>query len=204
MEGVGRHKVSLHALDELSWDAPALFRRFNAVSDLALELNPPTGFTPDDQLPDTSIGDDGLELIAALCPNLERLKISGCREISNHVVGILATNCCGLRQIFFECCHFGFEGISAVLAHCPLLEEISVACLNCMPADIVVPPRGAPSLKVICLIYVHWNGPPFMPLVAASPNLRIVRLSQCYGDWGSLLEEILPECEGLWNSDSRK
>ncbi|CAA6661396.1 unnamed protein product [Spirodela intermedia] len=145
-EGCICHDSTLLTPPQLLLVASALSQRFDAMN---------------------SIGDEAVALISARCPNLVRLKLGACRQISYR--GILS--CVD--------CNFGTKGISAMLAHCPLLEEISVMLLEDCTDDIVVSPWSAPSLKVIPLIWFHVEC--IFPLVAGFPNLHILRLSNVLG-----------------------
>lgn len=186
VEGRNRHRLCLAAPAQLLQVASALFKRFDAVSDLSLEW---ALWMMD------SIGDEAASLISARCPNLVRLKLGACRQISYRGMATLAKNCSRLRQLFCVECNFGTKGISAVLAHCPLLENLSVMMLEDATDDIVVPLGGAPSLKSISLSWL--NVECFFPLVTGSPNLRVLRLCETFGDFGSLVEELPQLVRGL-------
>ncbi|CAA6672588.1 unnamed protein product [Spirodela intermedia] len=120
IEGQSRHRISLDARAVLLEAIPRLFSRFDAVTKLALKC----------ERRSDSIGDEGLALISARCPNLTRLKIRACREVSEEGMTSLAKNCPRLRKLSCGSCTFGSRGINAVLAHCPLLEELSIKRLR--------------------------------------------------------------------------
>ncbi|CAA7397763.1 unnamed protein product [Spirodela intermedia] len=162
-EGCIRHDSTLLTPPQLLLVAFALSQRFDAMN---------------------SIGDEAVALISARCPNLVRLKLGACRQISYRGMVTLAKNCSRFRQLSCVDCNFGTKGISAMLAHCPLLEEISVMLLEDCTDDIVVSPWSAPSLKVISLIWFHVEC--IFPLVI-----------ECLGNWDSLLEELPQRVRGL-------
>ncbi|MQM20788.1 hypothetical protein Taro_053817 [Colocasia esculenta] len=193
VEGQSRHRLSLDARAVLLEAVPALFARFDSVSKLALKC---------DRRSD-SIGDEGLALISARCPGLTRLKLRACREVTDTGMTTLAKNCLRLRKLSCGSCTFGSKGINAVLAHCPLLEELSVKRLRGLTDE----PVGGPSvfaasgaalsaLRTICLKELY-NGQCFGPLIAGSPNLRTLKLFRCSGDWDKLFQEIPDHVPGL-------
>lgn len=179
-EGRSRHRLCLLAPAEVLVLPSALFDRFNAVSDLTLNS----------RRSKDHIGDEAVALISARCPSLVRLELSECRRISYNGMLTVAKNCSSLRELCCVGCNFGTKGVSAVLSHCPLLQVISIKRLRNCTIDIVIPSEGAPSLIVISLEDLHCDGKRFVPLVAASPNLRVLKVSGCPGDWSSLLEAL--------------
>lgn len=186
IEGQSRHRISLDARAVLLEAIPALFRRFDAVTKLALKC----------ERRSDSIGDEGLALISARCPNLTRLKIRACREVSEEGMTSLAKNCPRLRKLSCGSCTFGSRGINAVLAHCPLLEELSIKRLRGVTDEPVGGSGVFSSLKTICLKELY-NGHCFGPLISASPNLRTLKLFRCSGDWDKLFEELPDLVPGL-------
>ncbi|PKA63559.1 F-box protein [Apostasia shenzhenica] len=191
VEGQNRHRLSLDARAALLEFAPALFARFDAISKLALKC---------DRRAD-SIGDGSLELIGRSCPNLTRLKLRACRELTETGMAALAKHCSNLRKLSCGSCTFGARGIEAVLRGCPLLEELSIKRLRGLTdaaseIDGVAPYVAASSLRSICLKELY-NGQCFSPIIAGSPNLRTLKLFRCAGDWDRLLEEVSERVLGL-------
>uniref|UniRef100_A0A1D1Y6R0 F-box protein At1g47056 n=1 Tax=Anthurium amnicola TaxID=1678845 RepID=A0A1D1Y6R0_9ARAE len=181
VDGQSRHRLSLEARAALLQSAPALFARFDAVSKLALKCHRGSD----------SIGDEALALISSRCPNLVRLKLRACREVSEAGMAALAKNCPRLSKLSCGSCNFGSKGINAVLSHCSHLEELSVKRLRGLIDDPVGGPSlsAASPLRSICLKELY-NGQTFVPLIAASRGLRTLKLFRCSGDWDKLLEEI--------------
>ncbi|KAI6689064.1 hypothetical protein NL676_025892 [Syzygium grande] len=124
IEGQSRHRLALNAQSELLESVPALFARFDAVTKLALKCDRKS----------LSIGDDALVLISLKCRKLTRLKLRGCRELTDTGIAVFASNCRGLRKLSCGSCAFGAKGMNAVIDHCASLEELSVKRLR-SPAD---------------------------------------------------------------------
>ncbi|KAK8939345.1 F-box protein SKIP2 [Platanthera guangdongensis] len=182
VDGQNRHRISIDARAALLDAVPSLFTRFDAISKLALKCDRRA----------ESIGDDALALISERCPNLTRLKLRACRELTEVGMAALAKHCPNLRKLSCGSCTFGVRGIEAVLRGCPLLEELSIKRLRGLNEaaghgdNILVP---SSSLRSICLKELY-NGQCFIPVIASSPNLRTLKLFRCAGEWDCLLEEV--------------
>ncbi|CBI33774.3 unnamed protein product, partial [Vitis vinifera] len=122
VEGRSRHRLSLNAQSEIIPLIPCIFFRFDSVSKLTLKCDRRS----------ISISDDALILISNLSKNLTRLKLRGCRELTDVGMAALAKNCKGLKKLSCGSCTFGTKGINAVLDHCSALEELSVKRLRGM------------------------------------------------------------------------
>lgn len=90
--------------------------------------------------------------------------------------------------------------MNAFLEHCSSLEKLSVNVL-CGTADGAVPdPVGpgaaASSLKSVSLKGLYY-GQRFGPLIAASKNLKILKIKRCIGDWDGILQTIARENNNL-------
>ena len=181
VDGQSRHRLSLNAQEELLEIVPSLFVRFDSVTKLALRCDRRS----------TSINDDALILISLRCSNLTRLKLRGCREITEVGMAGLAKNCKALKKLSCGSCMFGAKGVNAVLDHCMVLEELSVKRLRGFHegAEVVGPCAAASSLKSICLKELV-NGQSFAPLIVGSKKLRNLKLIRCLGDWDKILETI--------------
>lgn len=213
MEGQSRHRLSLNAQSEISSLIPVIFSRFDSVTKLALRCDRRS----------ISIGDDALVLISLRCRNLTRLKLRGCRGLSDLGVAAFAQNCKSLRKLSCGSCVFGAKGLNAVLEHCVLLEEISIKRLrginngnpNPNPtsgdnnhndygsgsgdgdgAEPIGPGLAAKSLKSICLKELY-NGQLFGPLIVGCKNLRTLKLIRCLGEWDRVLEMMANSNNGL-------
>ncbi|KAF8410117.1 hypothetical protein HHK36_002639 [Tetracentron sinense] len=190
VEGQSRHRLSLNAQSDLLPFIPDLFSRFDAVTKLALKCDRRS----------VSIGDHALVLISLRCPNLTRLKLRACRELTDAGMGAFAKNCKGLKKLSCGSCTFGAKGMNAVLDHCSALEELSVKRLRGITDGPTAQPIGpgvaASSLKSICLKELY-NGQCFGQLIIASKNLKTLKLFRCSGDWDELLELTADRVTGL-------
>ncbi|KAL6993796.1 putative VIER F-box protein 2 [Sarracenia purpurea var. burkii] len=184
VEGQSRHRLALNAQSELRPLIPTLFSRFDAVTKLALRCDRRS----------VSIDDEALILISLRCRKLTRLKLRGCRELTDVGMSAFAKNCKGLKKFSCGSCMFGVKGMNALLDHCSSLEELSVKRLRGIndgvaAADPIGPGVAASSLKTICLKEL-FNGQCFGPLIIGAKNLRTLKLLHCLGDWDRLLEMI--------------
>ncbi|CAL5324614.1 unnamed protein product [Camellia sinensis] len=188
VEGQSRHRLSLNAQADLLPLIPSLFSRFDAVTKLALRCDRRS----------VSLDDDALILISLRCVNLTRLKLRGCRELTDLGMAVFAKNCKGLKKFSCGSCMFGVKGMNAVLDHCSSLEELSVKRLRgindgggvaAIAAEPIGPGVAASSLKTICLKELY-NGQCFGPLIVGAKNLKTLKLLRCLGDWDRLLEMI--------------
>ncbi|KAK1423417.1 hypothetical protein QVD17_18720 [Tagetes erecta] len=186
VEGQSRHRLALNAHSDLVPFIPSLFTRFDSVTKLALRCDRRS----------ISIGDDGLILISIRCPNLTRLKLRGCREITELGMSTLGKNCKSLKKFSCGSCMFGVKGINAFLVSCCSLEELSVKRLRDVTDGGAAEPIGmngigsaASSLKSICLKELY-NGQLFGPLITGAKKLKTLKLLRCLGDWDRLLEAV--------------
>ncbi|KAK9284647.1 hypothetical protein L1049_023823 [Liquidambar formosana] len=184
VEGQSRQRLSLNAQSEILPQLPSLFSRFDSVTKLALRCDRSS----------VSIDDDSLILISIRCSNLIRLKLRGCRELTDVGMATFAKNCKGLKKFSCGSCTFGAKGMNAVLDHCSSLEELSVKRLRGIndittAAEQIGPGVAAASLKTISLKELY-NGQSFGPLIIGSKKLKTLKLFRCLGDWDKVLEMI--------------
>ncbi|MBA0824440.1 hypothetical protein Goarm_021113 [Gossypium armourianum] len=181
VDGWSRHRLSLNAQSEIVSSLPSLFTRFDSVTKLALRCSRKS----------ISLTDDALLTISIRCRNLTRLKLRGCREITDEGMSTFAKNSKKLRKLSCGSCMFGAKALNAVLDHCANLEELSVKRLRGIHdgAEPIGPGAAASSLKMICLKELV-NGQSFAPLVLGSKNLKTVKIIHCLGDWDSVLQLI--------------
>ncbi|KAE9613046.1 hypothetical protein Lal_00027650 [Lupinus albus] len=189
VDGQTRHRLSLNAKSGLLDFVPFLFNRFDSVTKLALRCDRKS----------TSINDDALILISLRCKNLTRLKLRGCREITETGMAGIGDNCKVLKKLSFSSCMFGAKGINAVIGRFRVLEELSVKRLRGAhdSADFVdFSGAGTSSLKSITLKELV-NGQSFAPLVIGSKKLRTLKVISCLGDWDETLKAIGCSNNGL-------
>ncbi|KAL1564180.1 putative VIER F-box protein 2 [Salvia divinorum] len=183
VDGQSRHRLALNAAAQVAPHLASIFTRFDSVTKLALRCDRKS----------VSIDDDALALISLRCHNLTRLKLRGCREISDVGMLALATNCKSLRKFSCGSCMFGAKGMNALLDNCSSLEELSVKRLRGIndgfAAEPIGPGAAAASLKSITLKELY-NGQCFGPLIVGSKNLKTLKILRCLGDWDRMLESI--------------
>ncbi|XP_052204668.1 F-box protein At1g47056-like [Diospyros lotus] len=181
VEGESRRRLALNARAELLPQIPSLFSRFDAVAKLALRCDRRS----------VSLDDDALILISLRCRNLTRLKLRGCRQVTDVGMAGFAKNCKGLKKFSCGSCIFGVKGMNALLDHCSALEELSVKRLRGINDGVepIGPGVAASSLKSICLKELY-NGQCFGPLIVGAKNLKALKLLRCLGDWDRLLEMV--------------
>ncbi|XP_031253609.1 F-box protein SKIP2 [Pistacia vera] len=182
VDGVSRYRLSLNAHSEILSSLQSIFTRFDSVTKLALRCDRKS----------ISINDDAFVLISIRCQNLTRLKLRGCREITDHGITTFAQNCKTLKKLSCGSCTFGAKGINSVLDHCTLLEELSIKRLRGIRDGIQLIGPGASaasSLKSICLKELV-NGQCFEPLVIGAKNLKTLKIIRCLGDWDNVLDII--------------
>ncbi|KAK7310802.1 hypothetical protein RJT34_08537 [Clitoria ternatea] len=181
IEGQSRHRLSLNAQSDLFPVIPSLFSRFDSVTKLALKCDRRS----------VSIRDDALVLISERCPNLTRLKLRACRELTDAGMEGFAKNCKGLKKLSCGSCTFGSKGMNAVLDNCAALEELSVKRLRGITdpsaADPIGPGVAAASLRTVCLKELY-NGQCFGTLILGAKTLKTLKLFRCSGDWDRLFQ----------------
>ncbi|XP_061340001.1 F-box protein SKIP2-like [Gastrolobium bilobum] len=185
VDGESRHRLSLNAQAEVLDFVPSLFARFDSVTKLALRCDRRS----------TSINDDALILISLRCKSLVRLKLRGCREVTEIGMAGLGKNCKNLKKLSCGSCTFGAKGVYAAIDHCTVLEELSVKRLRGVEDGVTelmgpaVASSSSSSLKSICLKELV-NGQSFAPLIIGSKKLRTLKLIRCLGDWDMTLEMV--------------
>lgn len=181
VDGWSRHRLSLKAQSDIDVSLPSLFTRFDSVTKLALRCSRKS----------ISLTDEALVTISIHCKNLTRLKLRGCREITDEGMSAFAPNSKNLRKLSCGSCMFGAKALNAVLDYCKNLEELSVKRLRGIHdgAEPIGPGSAASSLKMICLKELV-NGQSFEPLVVGSKYLKTLKIIHCLGDWDRILQLI--------------
>ncbi|CAI8611145.1 unnamed protein product [Vicia faba] len=189
VEGESRQRLSLNAEAKLLDFVLSLFARFDSVSKLALRCNRKS----------ISVNDDAMILISLRCKNLTRLKLRGCKEITEIGMLGLARNCKNLKKLSIVSCLFGVKGVHAVVYNSDVIEELSVKRLRGDNDNVNVNDaesesvygngNGGSSLKSICLKELG-SGQSFMPLIVGSKKLQTLKLIGCVGNWDSTLVTV--------------
>ncbi|XP_010426552.1 PREDICTED: F-box/LRR-repeat protein 16 [Camelina sativa] len=177
VDGQNRHRLSLDAKAEILPFLPCMFDRFDSVTKLALRCDRRS----------FSLSDEALVMISVRCSNLTRVKLRGCREITDLGMDSFARNCKNLRKLSCGSCNFGAKGLNAMLEHCKVLEELSVKRIRGIH-ELAEPIKLSlsSSLRSICLKELV-NGQVFESLVATR-TLKKLRIFRCLGNWDSVLE----------------
>ncbi|KAL0729995.1 hypothetical protein Bca4012_026088 [Brassica carinata] len=177
IDGQNRHRLSLAAKAEILPFLPSIFTRFDSVTKLALRCDRNS----------FSISDEGFAMVSARCSNLTRVKLRGCREITDLGMESFARNCKSLKKLSCGSCDFGARGLNAVLEHCKVLEELSVKSIRGIHETAeAVRLHSSSSLRYICLKELV-NGQVFESLVA-SRTLKKLRIICCLGNWDKVLQ----------------
>ncbi|CAN7090092.1 unnamed protein product [Brassica rapa subsp. narinosa] len=178
VDGQNRHRLSLDARDEILSFLPSMFDRFDSVTKLALRCDRKS----------LSLSDEALVMISVRCANLTRVKLRGCREITDLGMVEFAKNCGNLKKLSVGSCNFGAEGVNAMLENCKALEELSVKRLRGIheAPELVC---SSSSLRSVCLKELV-NGQVFEPLVANTRTLKTLKIIRCLGDWDKVLKTI--------------
>ncbi|KAL2644306.1 hypothetical protein R1flu_011893 [Riccia fluitans] len=186
VEGQGRQRLSLFAQENLLTALSKLLSRFEHVTKLALKC--------DKKL--TSVDDKALFIIGRDCRQLKKLKLKGCKQLTDDGMEIFARVCGPLKKISCGSCGFGARGLNSVLQHCLNLEDLTVKRLKGLyegPSELIRP--GCGKIRRLCLKELY-NAQLFGPLLAGSKHLNTLMLSKNSGNWDNLLDiitEHLPE-----------
>lgn len=183
VEGQSRYRLSLNAIGDIQFHLGSIFSRFDSITKLGLRCDRKSA----------SINDDGLALISLRCRNLTRLKLRGCRDVTDLGLTFISKNCKKLKKFSCGSCMFGAKGMNAFLEHCSSLEELSVKRLRSVGDGVIsepiLPGAAGSSLKSISLKELY-NGLNFGPLIVGSIKLRTLKLLRCLGHWDSILEAL--------------
>lgn len=182
IDGFSRQRLSLNAHSEIFPSLPSIFTRFDSVTKLALRCDRKS----------TSLDDEGLILISVHCRKLTRLKLRGCRDVTDYGMVAFAKNCGTLKKLSCGSCAFGAKGVNGFLDYCTVLEEISIKRLrgiNDGEENIGPGLAAASSLKSICLKELVY-GQCFESLIIGAKNLKTLKIIRCLGDWDKVLGKI--------------
>lgn len=188
VEAQGRQRLSLLAQAEIISYLPAIFTRFDHITKLALRGDRKAA----------SMSDKALFLVGRHCTHLRKLKIKGCRQLTDEGIDLFArVSSSTLRKLSCGTCSFGARGVNAIVNHCTLLEDLTVKRLRGLvegPSEFIGP--GCGTIRRLCLKEL-FNAQLFGPLIAGSKNLHTLMISRNSGNWDSLLSIITEHVPGL-------
>eukprot|EP00249_Psilotum_nudum_P006414 c19739_g1_i1 orf=183-1724(+) len=189
VEAKARDRLKLNAQAALGLHVSTLMSRFQHIAHLSLRCTRKVA----------SIENETLVLIGKLCKQLTRLKIKGCKDITDDGIDQFSQVCGSLKKLSCGSCGFGARGINAVLQHCSHLEDLSVKSLRRLLDCPEVVAAGKGRLRRLSLKDL-FNGQFFTSLIAGSKQLQTLILSRNAGYWDPLFEvvtEQLPELNEL-------
>eukprot|EP00249_Psilotum_nudum_P019317 c27191_g1_i1 orf=322-1800(+) len=178
VEAQGRQRLSLLANTELGPVLPALLCRFQHLTKLALRCDRKA----------KSINDTALFLVGRYCLQLKKLKLKGCKQLTDEGIERFSKICSPLRKISCGSCSFGARGVNSILRHCSYLEDFTVKRLRGLaegPSELIEP--GCCKLRRLCLKELY-NAQLFAPLIAGSKNLHTLTLCKNSGNWDKIFE----------------
>ncbi|MCO5569986.1 hypothetical protein L7F22_023700 [Adiantum nelumboides] len=188
VEAQGRQRLSLQAHAEIISYLPSIFMRFDHITKLALR----------GERKATSISDKALFLVGRHCTHLRKLKIKGCRQLTDDGIDLFARVVSStLRKLSCGTCSFGARGVNAIVHHCTYLEDLTVKRLRGLvegPAEFIGP--GCGTIRRLCLKEL-FNAQLFGPLIAGSKNLHSLMICRNSGNWDSLLSIISEQVTSL-------
>jgi len=177
VDGQNRHRLSLDAKSEILPFLPCIFNRFDSVTKLALRCDRRS----------FSLSDEALFIVSIRCSNLIRVKLRGCREITDLGMESFARNCKSLRKLSCGSCTFGAKGINAMLEHCKVLEELSLKRIRGLH-ELAEPIKLSLSASLRSVFLKELvNGQVFGSLVATR-TLKKVKIIRCLGNWDRVFE----------------
>ncbi|KAJ7542573.1 hypothetical protein O6H91_09G001400 [Diphasiastrum complanatum] len=180
VESQGRQLLSLVVHADLTPSIPFLLNRFENLTKLVLKC-------PRES---SGIQDEGLILVGTLCRHLQKIRLKGCKTITDNGLAEFAKACSSLKKFSCRSCQFGTKGLNALLGQCSLLEELTVKRLHGLEQEgkefVGI---GTNRIKRICLKEIA-NAHLFTPLIAGSPRLKTLILSTVSGNWDRLLEIV--------------
>lgn len=199
IDAKSRSRLTLEARYDFIKDVKAIMVRFEHITSLSLKCHR--------RFP--SIDDKTLESIGKLSRQLQRLKLKGCRALTDAGLEQFSKACGSLKKLSCSSCAFGAKGLNAVLLNCGELEDVSVKRFKRLlenPQPIV---SGKGKLQRLSLKDL-FNAQLFETLIAGVKHLRTLIVARNPGYWDHLFQivtENLTElvelrCESLQMSDT--
>ncbi|XP_002969264.2 F-box protein At1g47056 [Selaginella moellendorffii] len=181
LEGRSRTQLSLAAHADVMPFLPRICSRFVQLTKITLKCD----------RRDPSINDRALVLISKHCKGLVKLKLKGCKDVTDEGIDHFSRVARSLKKFSCGSCGFGPLGLNCLLQRCADLESLAVKRLRgisqAFPELLISP--GCGRIRKLCLKELR-NARLFGPLIIGSPNLQVLRLSKNLGHWDKLLEAI--------------
>ena len=194
VEAHARERLTLRAHASIISDLPSIFTRFDHITKLCLRAE----HRKSGMGTSNTICDKGLLIVAIHCTSLSKLKLKGCKQITDSGIELFArARGSSLKKLAFGSCNFGARGVNAIIGNCRSLEELTLKRLRGLvdaPVELIGP--GCASIRRICLKDLL-NAQLFGPLIAGSRNLRTLIVSRSSGNWDKLLEIITQHLPNL-------
>lgn len=135
------------------------------------------------------ITDRGMKSLAQMCPNLKRVKLSGCPELTAAGILDLVEECCGLVELDLGGCYFAQQGeglddsaASAILCKLPNLRELKIDGNHKLTKNAFVLPMSVrlDNLRLLSLGMCHGiTDGAVARIVENAPKLRHIVLNKC-------------------------
>ncbi|KAH7351732.1 hypothetical protein KP509_19G012600 [Ceratopteris richardii] len=188
VEAQARQRLALMAHGDIASYLPSIFSRFDHISKLILRGDRKV----------VGISNKSLFLIGHYCTHLRKLKIKGCKQITDEGIDLFARVCgSNLRKLSCGSCNFGARAVNSIIKHCCELEDLTLKRLRGLadgPADFIGPGYG--TIRRLCLKELV-KAQLFGPLIAGSINLHTLMLCRNPGNWDKLLDIITEHIPGL-------
>jgi hypothetical protein len=130
------------------------------------------------------VTDEGLQAVVSLCPHLESVDITSCEDlITDSTLIALGQHCRNLRKLKTGYTYVTEEGLEAIAAGCPLLENLDVSACMVGPAIEAIA-RNCPLLRVLIVSEVEVPTEAMLALAECCPLLEELGLCGCpeFGD----------------------
>lgn len=198
VDAKARSRLTLVARADLITDLRAVLLRFEHLTSLSLKCHR--------KVP--SIDDPTLELIGKLCDQLVKLKLKGCKSITDDGLEQFSMVCGSLKKLSCGSCGFGAKGLNAILQNCGELEDLSVKRLRRLIENPRLIVFGKGKLQRLSLKDL-FNAQLFGTLIAGCKHLHTLVLARNPGYWdqlfeivtGNLTELVELHCESLKMGD---
>ena len=149
-----------------------------------------------------AVTDAGIALVAAVCPNLSLLDLSGCqRQVTGTALRAVGQHCSRLRSLSVEGCMIDPDGLRAVAGGCPELSYLRIG-ISFLPGTVTDESlahlvAGCPRLD-ISQIGSEMCGDLFLAAVAAHrPETVQLNLNGCDGVTAAGLLQLVGGCPQL-------